>query len=587
MTGYHHPMQAPVGRLFVRGAGAVLAAAALALGATTLADAAANLIGNGTFEGSGGGSLTGWSASNGALSLVAGEGGGHAARVQASSTSQVYAYTSKKPVGTTTAGTAYQLAGDIRSDAAGQHVCLKLKELPSGSSTAVGTAQSCVTTTTAWQPFPAVAYTTLKSGDSLTVNVAEAAPASGATYDIDNVSLTAGAGSTDGTPPAVPGGVAASADGPGSVTVTWSAATDNVGVTGYDVFRDGSKVATVTGTTMTDTTVRPATTYGYTVDAFDAAGNHSSQSSPAATATTPPAASGDACGSLASSFDPQNPPTYAHVVVIMDENLSYNGWLGSSAAPYSNGLAGQCALATNATGATHPSQPNYVAPLTGVLPVWNGAAQHTAADNLLHQLDAAGRSWLALQESMSAPCSGTTSGTYKTGHNPALWLSDLSASGDGSCAHNDVGFTLSSFDPGALPAFTWITPNLCDDMHWQTGCAGSSATRIQTGDAWLGQILPAIFASPDYQAGRTLVILTWDEGNESATKGIDCAAQTNIDSTGCHVGLVAASAYITPGTRDATRYTPYSTLAAIENMDALPLLGRAATATPLGPAMGF
>jgi hypothetical protein len=51
--------------------------------------------------------------------------------------------------------------------------------------------------------------------------------------------------------------------------------------------------------------------------------------------------------------------------------------------------------------------------------------------------------------------------------------------------------------------------------------------------------------------------------------------------------VIAASAYITPGTRDATRYTPYSTLAAIETMDGLALLGRAQTATPLGPGMGF
>lgn len=580
-------MRVPAGRLSRRGAGAVLVLAAAALVVTALADAASNLIQNGTFEGSGSGSLSGWGASNGTLSLVAGEGGGHAARVKASSTAQVYAYTTTKPVSNTTAGTAYQLGGDIRSDTPGQSVCLKLKEQPSGSSTTVGSAQACLSTATAWQPFPAVSYTTKQSGDTLTVNVVEASPASGATYDLDNLILTVGSGASDGAPPSVPTGVSATANGPGTVIVTWSASTDDTGVTGYDVFRDGSKVGTATGTTLTDATVQPSTTYGYTVDAFDAAGNHSQQSSPAATVTTPPAASGGPCGSMASSFDPANPPAYAHVVVIMDENLSYNGWFGSASAPYSNGLAAQCALATNATGATHPSQPNYVAPLAGVLQVWNGAAQHTSADNLLHQLDAAGSSWLALEESMSKPCSATTSGTYKTGHNPAVWLSDLSASGDGSCARDDVGFTLSSFDPSTFPAFTWITPNLCDDMHWQTGCPGSDATRVQTGDAWLSQVLPAIFGSPDYQAGKTLVLLTWDEGNESSKSGIDCTTQTSIDSSGCHVGLVAASAYITPGTRDATRYTPYSVLAAIENLEGLPLLGRAATATPLGPAMGF
>lgn len=207
MTRYDRPLRVPAGRYSGRGVGVVLAVAVAALVVTALADPATNLIANGTFEGSGAGSLTGWSASNGTLTLVAGEGGGHAARVNASSTSQVYAYTSSKPVGSTTAGTAYQLAGDIRSDTAGQSVCLKLKELPPGSSTAVGTAQTCVSTTNAWQPFPVVAYTTKSSGDSLTVNVVEAAPASGATYDLDNLSLTVGSGPADGTPPTVPGGV--------------------------------------------------------------------------------------------------------------------------------------------------------------------------------------------------------------------------------------------------------------------------------------------------------------------------------------------------------------------------------------------
>ena len=560
-------------------------AAVVVLAVAAFASAATNLIANGTFEGSGSGSLTGWGGSNSSLSLVAGDGSAHAARVTVASASQAYAYTTTKPVKTTVAGTAYQLTGAVRSDTAGQSVCLKLKEVPAGGSTTVGSAQSCVTTTTAWQSFPTVSYTTLKAGDSLTVNVVEAAPTAGATYDIDNLSLVAGSAGGDTTAPSVPMGVGASATGPNSVSVSWSPSTDNVGVTGYDVYRNGTNVGTVTGTAFTDTGLQPSTTYSYTVDAFDAAHNVSAQSA-AATATTTAAPAGP-CGSLQGSFNPSSPPVYSHVVVIMDENLSYNGWIGSAAAPYTNQLAAQCALATNTVGATHPSQPNYVAPTSGVLEVWTGSAQHTSADNLFHQLGAAGKSWNALEESMPNPCSGTTSGFYKTGHNPAIWFTDLAASGDGSCAKNDVAFTLAGFNPASLASFTWITPNLCDDMHWQSGCAGSDATRVQTGDTWLATLLPTIFASADYQSGKTLVLVTWDEGNESATKGIDCTTQSNIDSTGCHVGLIAASAYITPGTRDATRYTPYSTLAAIETMEGLPLLGRATTATPLGPGMGF
>ena len=149
----------------------------VALLAASSVPAATNLISNGGFEGSGSGSLSGWAASGGSLSLVAGSGGGHAGRVTpANGASQSYAYTSSKPAKSIVAGTAYTLAGSVRSDRAGTSVCLKLKEVPSGGSSTVGSAQQCVTATSAWQQFPAVAYTAKTSGDSLTVNVVEASP---------------------------------------------------------------------------------------------------------------------------------------------------------------------------------------------------------------------------------------------------------------------------------------------------------------------------------------------------------------------------------------------------------------------------
>ncbi len=120
-------------------------AVAVVLVVAAFASAATNLIANGTFEGSGSGSLTGWGGSNSSLSLVAGDGSAHAARVTVASASQAYAYTTTKPVKTTVAGTAYQLTGAVRSDNPGQSVCLKLKEVPAGGSTTVGSAQTCVT----------------------------------------------------------------------------------------------------------------------------------------------------------------------------------------------------------------------------------------------------------------------------------------------------------------------------------------------------------------------------------------------------------------------------------------------------------
>ena len=84
----------------------------------------------------------------------------------------------------------------------------------------------------------------------------------------------------DTSPPSVPTGLSAVATTKPSVTLTWSASTDNVGVTGYTIYRGGTKLTTVSASTLTytDSTVAGLTTYSYTVDAFDAAGNHSAQS---------------------------------------------------------------------------------------------------------------------------------------------------------------------------------------------------------------------------------------------------------------------------------------------------------------------
>ncbi|NVJ20757.1 PQQ-dependent sugar dehydrogenase [Myxococcus sp. AM011] len=97
--------------------------------------------------------------------------------------------------------------------------------------------------------------------------------------------------------PSIPTGVTATALGT-SVTVSWSASTDNVGVSAYDVFRGGVKIGTVSGappgTTFVDSGLSPNTAYAYTVVARDAQANASAQSS-AATVTTGQACANDVC----------------------------------------------------------------------------------------------------------------------------------------------------------------------------------------------------------------------------------------------------------------------------------------------------
>jgi chitodextrinase len=95
----------------------------------------------------------------------------------------------------------------------------------------------------------------------------------------------------DQTSPSTPTGLSATAVTPTQVDLSWSAATDNVGVAGYGVYRDGQLIATVPTTVYSDTTASPSTTYSYAVDAFDAANNRSALSAPAivTTPSAPPA----------------------------------------------------------------------------------------------------------------------------------------------------------------------------------------------------------------------------------------------------------------------------------------------------------
>jgi endoglucanase len=95
-----------------------------------------------------------------------------------------------------------------------------------------------------------------------------------------------GGGSGDTTAPSAPSGLKSTGVTASAVSISWTAATDNVGVTGYEVYRNGTRVATPTGTTYTDSGLAAETTYTYTVRARDAAGNVSAASNQISATTT-------------------------------------------------------------------------------------------------------------------------------------------------------------------------------------------------------------------------------------------------------------------------------------------------------------
>ena len=106
-----------------------------------------------------------------------------------------------------------------------------------------------------------------------------------------NASAPASASATtqaDTAPPSAPGTFTAAATSPTSISLSWSASTDNVGVTGYRVRRDGGLIASPTGLRSSDNSRTPSTTYNYTVTALDAAGNESAAAAASATTPAPP-----------------------------------------------------------------------------------------------------------------------------------------------------------------------------------------------------------------------------------------------------------------------------------------------------------
>ncbi len=557
------------------------------------AEGATELLPNSTFEGSGAGSTSGWAASGGTIGLVAGRIGGHAARITASAgASKVYAYTPSKPVTNATAGTSYAISGWVRTDGASGTVCLELKEIPASATTSVGSAQACVAASSAWQAFPPTAYVIKTSGDRLTMNVTRSSPTAGWSFDVDDLSLAAGTAQPDTAPPSVPQTVTAVAGGPTSATVTWGASSDDVGVAGYDVYRDGNKVKSVGGTTTswTDTSLSPETTYAYTVRALDAAGHVSADSAPPAPVTTPAGSSGGGSGPCATAARSTRP--YDHIVVIMEENLTFPAWQAATDAPYTHMLADECRLLTNAAGETHPSFPNYLAVVSGTFETCLGCSSN--ADNVFHQLNVAGGTWKDYNQSMPKNCSANTSAVpyYRSGHNPAFWFTNLGKSGDNTCATYDVPldpFLWNDIAADALPDFSWIAPDYCYDMHWQNGvCEGvtgqTKAARIRIGDQYIERIVTAIAATPSYQAGNTLVIVTWDESNEESVLnkgnwGINCSdpAIWAAKKTTCQVVTMLVSARLPAGV-DGTFYSHYSLTRAIEENFGLPLLGGAQTA---------
>lgn len=96
--------------------------------------------------------------------------------------------------------------------------------------------------------------------------------------EVEDYTVVIGASTSDTQPPTAPKNLAASNVAQTSLTLNWTASTDNVGVTGYDVYSGTTNIGTVTGTTANVTGLTANTAYSFSVNAKDAAGNVSASS---------------------------------------------------------------------------------------------------------------------------------------------------------------------------------------------------------------------------------------------------------------------------------------------------------------------
>jgi len=267
-------------------------------------------------------------------------------------------------------------------------------------------------------------------------------------------------------------------------------------------------------------------------------------------AAPPPTATPPAPSTVVAATPPPALPSFAHIVIVVEENRSYADIIGNPKAPYLNSLAAQGVSFTNSYAETHPSQPNYLALFSGSIQgVRSDACPHTfSAPSLGGELLAAGRTFVGYSEDLPAVgFTGCTEGKYARKHNPWVNFTDVPASAN-------QPLTALPSDWADLPDLSFVIPNLDHDMH-----DGS----IAQGDSWLRDHLDGYAqwaASHD-----SLLMVTWDEDDYSAANQIP---------------TILVGANLRSGQYDE-RIDHFRVLRTIDDLFGLPYAGAAATATPI------
>jgi hypothetical protein len=297
-------------------------------------------------------------------------------------------------------------------------------------------------------------------------------------------------------------------------------------------------------------------------------------------------------------------PPFGHVFLIIGENTDYSHVTSTNAPYLTETIRPQSAWLTNYYAATHWSQANYVALVTGQFTrceqMDGGAACHQNVDNLYHQLDASGSTWKTWLESGTAKCDtgsgGSCSSTvpcpltgfYTTGNPPILFDNIEGPNGIWSatnpsqeCLNNDVpagtaaagmGTFNTDLATGSVAKFNMVIPNGCEDGEANCKPVNNRYTQF---DNFLAREVPLIEASPAFGTNGVIIIL-YDEDERMG----GLASKNGLGSGG-HTVCAVLSPLVVPGSYPTKTYA-YSVLRTLEDGFGLPAyLGFAAAVSPL------
>lgn len=238
---------------------------------------------------------------------------------------------------------------------------------------------------------------------------------------------------------------------------------------------------------------------------------------------------------------PSAAPTFAHVLLLLEENHSYSDVIGNSAMPYLNGLAQQYGLAAQYYANAHPSLPNYFMLTVGVTETNSDSFSGVVSDdNVVRELVKAGKSWKCYAEALPSPgYLGGDAGSYLRHHNPFTYFSDVQ--NDPTQAANIVPFSQFATDlaNNALPQYSFIVPDMMDDAHTGT---------LAQADSWLQENIAPLISNANFQSSGLLIIVF----DESET--------TDTAYGGGHIPAVIVSSQAKKGYVSQTLFQHQSTL---------------------------